>query len=467
MIERRAAAAVIILSLAVTAAAPVPDPASDFRAPAAEALGHLKAIVRLDTSNPPGNESRVTAYMAEVLRHAGLEPRLLESEPGRGSLVVRYSSGGRGKPLLIMSHIDVVPVERPLWSVPPFDAVEKDGFLWGRGTLDDKGMAAAELETMLLLARNKTALGRDVIFLAEADEEAGGGRGMDWLLEHHPDLFDVAMALNEGGRVIRGDDGAVRYVAVQTTEKTYQDFTLVAHGTAGHSSIPTGDNPVDRLVRALGRVATLTFEPRLNEVTRAFFAGLAPTLPADLAICVRNLDDPRSGPRCMEALSANANFGAMLRTTCTPTMLNAGFKENVIPAEARANLNCRILPGTDLPAFAAMLRERIADARVDLLFGRPAKAETGPSPVDTPLFTAIGKVARAMAPRAPVVPYMSPGGTDSQVLRARGVVAYGLLPFPIREDDLRSMHGNDEKIAIGSFAFGTEMLYRIVLEAAR
>jgi len=468
MMQRRfAAAAAILLSLAVSGAAPVSEPPADFRQAAAETLDHLKALVRLDTSNPPGNESRVTAYLAEALRRAGLEPRRFESEPGRGSLAVRYSSGGQGKPLLIMSHIDVVPVERSLWSVPPFDAVEKDGYLWGRGTLDDKGMAAAELETMLLLARQKTVLGRDVIFLAEADEEAGGGRGMDWLLEHHPDLFDVGMVINEGGRVIRGDDGAVSYVAVQTTEKIYQDFTLVAHGTAGHSSIPTGDNPIDRLVGALGRVATLSFEPRLNEVTRAFFSGLAAVLPPDQAGCARGLDDPQSGPRCVGMLSANPNFGAMLRTTCTPTILNAGYKENVIPAEARANLNCRILPGTDLQAFAALLRERIGDPKVELSLARPAKPGPGPSPTDTSLYRAIEKVARSMAPRAPVVPYMSPGGTDSQVLRARGLVAYGLLPFPIREEDLRTMHANDEKIALGSLAFGTEMLYRIVLEAAR
>ena len=453
-------------TLALGAGAPARKEAVDFRKAGDEALEHLKALVRLDTSNPPGNEVRVTAYLAEKLRAAGLEPELFESEPGRGSLIVRYRGGGEKRPLLIMSHIDVVPVERDLWSVPPFDAVEKDGALWGRGTLDDKGMAAAELETILLLARSKVRLARDVVFLAEADEEAGGAHGMGWLLEHHPGLFDAEMALNEGGRVIRSE-GKVRYVAVQTTEKIYQDFTLVAHGTAGHSSIPAGDNPIVRLVGALQRIDALRFEPRLNPVTRAFFTGLAPTLPAAMASCAARLEDPRDGPRCADVVAANPNFNAMLRTTCTPTILKAGYKENVIPSEARGTLNCRILPGTDLQAFADGLRTAIADPRVEVSFARAPQETPGPSPADAPLLSAIRRVSATMAPGAPVVPYMSPGGTDSQVLRARGIVAYGLLPFPIQEEDLRTMHANDEKIALDAFAFGNEMLYRIVVEAAR
>src|SRR5213594_7134 len=188
-----------ILGLTLVRAA---EPPVDFKKAGAEGLEHLKALVRIDTSNPPGNEARVTAYMAGELRKAGLEPALFESTAGRGSLMVRYKGTGARKPLLIMSHIDVVPVEKDLWSVPPFDAVVKEGYLWGRGTLDDKGMAAAELETMLLLARGRVKLSRDVVFLAEADEEAGGTFGMEWLLEHHPDLFDAELVLNEGGRVI-------------------------------------------------------------------------------------------------------------------------------------------------------------------------------------------------------------------------------------------------------------------------
>src|SRR5258705_7112763 len=181
-----------------------------------------------------------------------------------------------------MSHIDGVPVEKALWRVPPFDAVEKGGFLWGRGTLDDKGMAAAELETMLLLARGPPKLSRDVVFLAEADEEAGGTFGMEWLLEHHPDLFDAELVLNEGGRVI-GSERRIQYVGIQTTEKIYQDFTITAHGTAGHSSIPTSENPIARLARALDKIDGLSFPVQLNPTTRAFFAGLAPTLAGEMS----------------------------------------------------------------------------------------------------------------------------------------------------------------------------------------
>jgi acetylornithine deacetylase/succinyl-diaminopimelate desuccinylase-like protein len=276
-------------------------PGLDYAKAGAEGLEHLQALVRLDTSNPPGNESRVTAYLAEQLKKAGLEPKLFESVPGRGSLMVRYRGTGAGKPLLIMSHIDVVPVERDRWSVPPFDGLVQDGFLWGRGTLDDKGMAAAELETMLLLARHKPKLARDVIFLAEADEEAGGTYGMDYLLEKHPELFDAELVLNEGGLVVWDQQAKIQYVAVQTTEKVYQDFTILAHGTAGHSSIPAGDNPVVRLIQALDRLGKITFPVSLNDTTRGFFKGLSSVLRG--GACAVKLEDPTVGARCAALLS--------------------------------------------------------------------------------------------------------------------------------------------------------------------
>jgi acetylornithine deacetylase/succinyl-diaminopimelate desuccinylase-like protein len=439
----------------------------DYKKAGAEGLAHLKAIVRLDTSNPPGNESTVTAYLASKLREAGMEPKLFESAPGRGSLLVRYAGTGAARPLLIMSHIDVVPVEKEGWSVPPFEGVEKDGFLWGRGTLDDKGMAAAELQTMLLLARSKVKLSRDVVFLAEADEEAGGTFGMDYLLEKHPELFDAELVLNEGGRVIWDDKRKVQYVSVQTTEKIYQDFTLIAHGVAGHSSIPAGENPVERLTRALGRIGSLSFPVELNETTRAFFKGLSGALPGEMGACAGKLEKPGESGRCAEILSRNPNFNAMLRTTCTPTMLNAGYKENVIPAEARANLNCRILPGVDVARFAEKLRSQVGDSKVEVVPTREYNPPAPASPIGTPLYDAIVRVVRTMNPGVPVVPYMSPGGTDSQVLRQRGMVAYGFLPFPIHEEDLKTMHANDEKIALEAYTIGQEMLMRIVLETAK
>ena len=474
---RAALSGLALLALATLAArSPAPAgkdsakataPPIDYAKAGEEGLEHLKEIVRLDTSNPPGNESKVTTYLADQLLKAGLEALVFESVPGRGSLLVRYKGSGKGKPLLIMSHIDVVPVEKDLWSVGPFEGTVKDGYLYGRGTLDDKGMAAAELQTMILLARLKPKLARDVVFLAEADEEAGGTYGMDYLLEKHPELFDAELVLNEGGRVIWDAAGRIQYVAVQTTEKIYQDFTIVAHGTAGHSSIPAGENPVDRLVEALGRVAGITFPVALNETTRAFFKGLAPVLPGETGACAAKLEDPEAAARCAALLSRNPNFNALLRTTCVPTVLNAGYKENVIPATARANLNCRILPGADIKALTEMLKDKVQDPKVEVTPARPYNPPSPPSPTGTPLYSAIEKVTRAMAPGVPVVPYMSPGGTDSQVLRQRGKVAYGILPFPILEDDLRTMHANDERISLKAYTWGQEMLTRIVLETAQ
>ncbi|MBI4161711.1 MAG: M20/M25/M40 family metallo-hydrolase, partial [Acidobacteria bacterium] len=234
-----------------------------------------------------------------------------------------------------------------------------------------------------------------------------------------------------------------------------------------HSSVPTDENPVARLVRALDRIGSLEFPAELNPVTREFFLQLAPTFPRGLAVCAARLDHPVEGEECAELLSTNPNYNAMLRTTCTPTTLDAGFKENVIPGEARANLNCRILPGTDFREFARRLRQTVDDPAVEIRFRTEPAAPPGPSPMDHPLVEAIRSAVEALAPGVPVVPYMSPGGTDSQALRARGIHAYGLLPFPIEEEEIRTMHGNDEKIRLEAFRWGTELLYRIVVEAAR
>ncbi len=438
----------------------------DYKRAAREGLEHLKAIIRLDTSNPPGNETRVADYMAEKLRQAGVEARRFEAAPGRGSLLARIRGNGSKRPLLIMAHIDVVPVEASRWSVGPFEAAEKDGYLWGRGTLDDKGMAAAELQVMLELARSRTRLSRDVVFLAEADEETGGMLGMDSLLKKQPEWLDAELVLNEGGYIIWGPDRKVLYVAVQTTEKIYQDFTITAHGVAGHSSIPSANNPVDRLVLALDRLSRIEFPMELNDVTRAFFSSVGSRLPGEQAACAGKLEGS-GGAACFKALALNPNFDAILRNTCTPTILKAGYKENVIPAEATANLNCRLLPGTDLPGLQEMLQRTIGDPDVTVTpameFPPPASA----SSIASPLFEAIRKVAAKMYPGAPVVPYMSPGGTDSQVLRKRGMTAYGLLPSPIREEELKTMHAKDEKVSVEAFALGQEMLLRVVLETAK
>ena len=463
---RRGALLACLLLPGTLGAARAAEP--DYGRAGREGLQHLKAIVALDTSNPPGNEVRVTQYLDEQLRKAGLEPQRFESAPGRGSLMVRLRGTGKKRPLLIMSHIDVVPVERERWSVDPFGAVEKDGYLWGRGTLDDKGMAAAGLQVMLELARRKgPKLSRDVVFLAEADEETGGTFGMEYLLKEHPGLFDAELALNEGGQVIWDAQRRIRYVAVQTTEKIYQDFTIRARGVAGHSSIPSGSNPVERLVQALDRIAKIEFPAEPIETTRAFFTGIAPLLPGEAGACARQLQSRDLDRRCFDLLSRNPNYNAMLRTTCIPTVLSAGYKENVIPGEARANLNCRILPGTNLEQFTDMLKRSVGDPDVDIAPALPLAKPTPGSSIDSPLYRAIQKVSEKMWPGVPVVPYMSPGGTDSQVLRERGIIAYGVLPFPIREEELKTMHANDEKVAVDAFALGQEMLLRIVLETAR
>jgi acetylornithine deacetylase/succinyl-diaminopimelate desuccinylase-like protein len=432
-----------------------------------ECIAHLQALIRMDTVNPPGRELGVARYLDDVLRGVGIETTLLEPAPDRAALVARLKGSGKQRPVLLLAHMDVVGVERSRWTTNPFGGEILDGFLYGRGAIDDKGMLAVNLQTMLLLnehvVRAGGTLDRDVVFLATSDEEAGGEFGIDWVLAKHPDLIQAEFALNEGGR-LREVAGKLSYAAVQCGEKVANVLRLTATGTPGHASIPIPANAVVRLARAVVAAASHKEPVTLTPITQHYFAGLAAFWPDERLR--KAMADVSSGDAARVAAGAKVLEGyprldAMIRNGISPTMLAAGVRANVIPAEATATLNVRLLPGQSMDDLIARLRTAIADDHVHILV-ESSGDEAPPSPDDTEMYAAIRDALAAVAPGVPALPFLSTGATDSAPLRRAGVKAYGLLPFPLTEGDEGRMHGHDERVSVASLAFAVRLSWEIL-----
>jgi acetylornithine deacetylase/succinyl-diaminopimelate desuccinylase-like protein len=344
---------------------------------------------------------------------------------------------------------------------------ERDGYLVARGVWDDLGNAALALEVLVLLQRERTPLARDVILAWTGDEESGG-TGIRWLLDHAPDSIAAEIALNEGGEIRLGEDGRrPTWIELQTAEKSYQDYVLVTRGETGHSSVPLPDNAIYRLAAGLDRLARLRFPARLLPATRAYLLARAPLEQPELGAAMRAVAKAQGAlpAKDLALLDADPLLAASLRTTCVATLLSAGTRVNALPAEARASVNCRILPDETPAAVQAALAKALADPKIEI----QATQEFGfgtPSPLEGPAPAAIAKVAQAMWPGLPIVPFMSRGATDSRFLRAHGVAAYGISPIPLRDDDARREHGVDERIPDWSLRTGVEFLHRLVVEIA-
>ena len=374
--------------------------------------------------------------------------------------------------MVIMGHMDVVGVEPTHWSVDPFAAEIRDGFLYGRGAIDDKGMLAANLETMLLLKRHVVdaggSLARDVVFVANSDEEAGGDYGMGWLIANHPELVRGEFALNEGGRT-RIVGGRPLYVAVQNTEKVAHTVKVTAHGPGGHASVPLAGNAIYRLGRALAAIGAHREPLQVNPTTRRFFTDLSRVWPeraeraamADVAS-----SDPRRAQRGARVLQRIPVFDAVLRNGISATLLGGGIRENVIPTEASATLNVRTLPGQSIDAVVRRLKAVVADSLVEITVAE--RGEDAPaSDFHSPMFAAIEATVKELDPAMVVVPYLSTGATDSARLRQWGMQAFGVLPFPLAQEDEDRMHGNDERVPLKSLEFGTKLIFGAVLRVAR
>lgn len=441
----------------------------DWDAVTERTIAILGEMVPIDTANPPGNELPVARYVAEKLAAAGIDVDVLDSAPGRGNVVARYRGDGSEEPLLLLAHMDVVGVEREHWDTDPFSMTEKDGYLYGRGVMDDKGMLAGMLAVMLLLAERDEKLSRDVILMGNADEEAGGRHGVDHVASNHFDKIKAAFALNEGGG-IRKAGPEITYFGIQSTEKISTNIRLVAHGTSGHGSMPRPDNPVFALSRALARISEYETPVRLIPTTRSFFEGMSGIASGDMQWGMRNLenDDPAIASRASRTVSQNIMYNSMLRDSISATLLDAGIRSNVIPSIAEATLNCRLLPGTKIKDFVDELYRVIHEPSVEIIYPEHATdSAPPPSPPTTALYQSLKTVAARHAPDAIIVPVMSTGATDSAELRRKGIPTYGLMPYPVPEEDTGLMHGNNERIAVSSIRFGVEYLWDVVIETCR
>jgi acetylornithine deacetylase/succinyl-diaminopimelate desuccinylase-like protein len=438
----------------------------DFAAARDEVVKILSGFVRIDTSNPPGNETKGAEYLKAILDREGIASEIFELEAGRGNIVARLKGNGKKRPLLLMGHIDVVGVEREKWTVDPFGGDVKEGYLYGRGASDDKGMASACLEVFLLLHRLKVPLDRDVIFLAEAGEEGTSRVGIDFMVEQHWDKIDCEYALNEGG-TIYAPQGMVKYVGVATTEKVPRGFRLVARGTSGHGSVPRPDNAITHLAAAVARVGSWQAPMRLNETTRAFFSRLAKISAPEEAFLFTHLEDPSNTEMVQEKIrTQNVTYNSMLRTSIVPTIIKGGFRSNVIPGDAEATLDVRAVPDEDIEALAASMRKLINDPAVEVIppaaRGRPA---TPASKLGTDMFRALEGAQAKVFPGVITLPIMLTGATDSAQLRAKGVQAYGLGSVA-GDRERASVHGNDERISVDGLGKFVEFMYWSVLEVA-
>lgn len=430
----------------------------------------LTELIRANTSNPPGNEDQVGQLLAPRFRSLGFEVEILQTgEPGKSHFIARLKGDGSKRPILLAAHADVVGVEREKWSLDPFAGVIKDGYVFGRGALDFKGGLAVFARAAMMLAENKVPLARDVIFLSEADEEGGLRYSTTWLAQNHWAKIDCEFALNEGGWIIKGQDGRVQYVSISTADKTSLPVVLATKGTSTHSSMPRPDNAIFTLSRAMAKLADYETEVRLIPSTRRFFETLARTSPRPLADSFRDVlsDDPARVRQADREISKDPLLHALLRNTIAPVIMNAGFRANVIPGSAEATVNVRLIPGTDPEDILREIRRVVDDPRVDVRFGgTPRSTKIPPSPEDTDLYRALEKSARRQFANAEVTPYLFQAGTDAGPWRSRGIPVYGIYPYPIDAEDLTRMHGNDERVSVESLRQGTEMIYRTLVEVA-
>lgn len=439
----------------------------DTSALAREAQEWLVELVKINTTNPPGNEQVAAKVIAGILTKEGITPELLDVAPGRSAVVARLRSSAVADPskaLLLVAHMDVVGVDRSKWTVDPFGGVIKDGYLYGRGSLDDKSSLAANLAAFIALKRGNAHLNRDVIFLATTDEEQFGEASLKVLIAKYWDKLAAGYAINEGGKVIQ-KSGKVQYVALQVAEKVPVNISVTATGKSGHASIPTKQNPVVHLAAAVEKIGNYSAPVHLTSIVRRYFEGLAAIEDDETGKWMRVLDAPDRGEHAQRVISEmNPMWNSMMRDTIAPTMLQAGVRANVIPSEAKAVMNVRLLPGDTITALLSDLNKLVNDPAVKLEVMPDAGLAAPNSSMETDFYSVLTKVCANEFAGAPVLPFLSTGATDSAQLRLHNVQAYGLRPFPMTEEDDARVHGDDERLPLASFAKGVDLVTRIVAE---
>jgi len=456
----RSILAVVMLGVATQAPA---------QSPTEPTAALLIELLRVNTTNPPGNEAGIANLLAPRFKALGFDVDVVQTpDPGKAHFIARLRGTGAKRPVLIAAHADVVGVEREKWTVDPFAGVVKDGYVFGRGAIDFKGGMAVFARAAMMLAERKVPLDRDVIFLAEADEE-NGRYSTSWLATDHWDKIDAEFALNEGGWIITDAKGKVRYVSISTADKVAVPIILTAKGTSTHSSMPRPDNAIFALSRAMAKLSTYETPVNLTPATRRFFQTLAKTSQPPMSGYFADLvsGDPERVRRGDREISKDPLLHALVRTTLAPVLMNAGFRGNVIPGSAEATINARFIPGQNPADLVREMTRVVGDPSVEIRLSNPGAGEsvTPPSSENTDLYRALEKAARQQY-SADVTPYLFQAGTDAGTWRSRGIPVYGIYPYAISADDLTRMHGNDERVSMEALRQGTEMIFRTLVDVA-
>jgi acetylornithine deacetylase/succinyl-diaminopimelate desuccinylase-like protein len=461
--------AVAFLTAALPAIAqspPAKPPDLDFDRLRDETAQRLSEYLRINTTNPPGNELATARWLKKVLAREGIEGQILDTMelgPGRANFYARLPGSGGGKAIALVHHMDVVVASREHWSVDPFSGITKDGYVWGRGALDMKGHGIIQLMTFIALKRAGVPLTRDLVYIGNADEEIGG-LGTRTFLEKHPDLAGGIEYLLTEGADTRVENGKVRWFGIDVGEKRTYWKKLVVEGTASHGSVPLGDNPVERLAQVLARIVAWHAPVRLTPAVDRYFkaqsryeSGEHRAWLADAARALRTR-------RGRAWLLAEPERNALLRNTVTPTVLTGSEQTNIIPQEASAELDIRLLPDEDTTAFRKQLEKVIADPKVRL----ESIGDMAPpydAPLDTPMFHAIERVAGRLLPDIPVATPVSAGASDRPYYAAAGIICYGLDPWLVELNESRhSVHGNNERLSLENIEFGLKLYAGIVRE---
>jgi len=437
------------------------DAKLDWKALEAEAVAILSGYIQIDTTNPPGNELKAAAFLKAILERDGIEARLIESAPGRANVYARVKGNGTKKAVVLMHHMDVVSAEAKLWKEPPFSGAIKDGLIWGRGAIDNKGGGVMALVTLLALKRQNVALKSDVIFLGTADEEAGGVLGAGYLLDKHPELFeDVSVVLNEGGGIRLGEDGRARLYSVGVAEKVPLWLKLTAAGSPGHAASPGDNQAVLKLIAALARIASYQSPIKVVPEVQKFYADSAPTAPANRREQYLDLRKALQDPVFNAEFLKDRSNNARVRNTISITGIKGSDKINVIPAEASAEIDVRLLPGEEPQAFIGEMHRVIADdsIKIEILLSRAA-ATSPPSP---DALRIISEYAQASDPGAPILFPMGSGFTDCHFFRAKGIPCLGFLPRRSRPIEDGLVHGINERVSVEGIKSDVRAMYEIV-----
>jgi acetylornithine deacetylase/succinyl-diaminopimelate desuccinylase-like protein len=461
-----------ILAVAAAAALIAPTPlAGQGAADAieAETLQHFQALLKLDTSNPPGNEVVAVQYLKDVLDKAGIPNQVFARDPKRPNLVARIKGNGKKRPLLVMGHTDVVTVDPKKWTHPPFGAVRDGGYIYGRGAVDDKDNLVASLMLTVMLHRTKATLDRDVIFLAESGEEGNPEVGAQFMVDEHLDAVNAEFCLAEGGGIVRTGGRVVR-ANVGTTEKEPRAVELIARGPAGHGSVPQRSNAVGVLTTAIGKVMEWKPPLRVNETTGSYFRTLANMSPAEQAQRYRdvlNPDQKVSGPAADWMLDNEPQHWSMLHTSLVPTIIDGGYRYNVIPSEAKATLDVRLHPDEDQTTFLDDVRRVINDPRVEVRWARDRYRPAGASSLNTEAFTVIQAQVKKHYDTV-VLPTMSTGASDMAQIRSKGIQCYGIGPALDTEDGPKGFgaHSDQERILEAELHRFVRFQYDVVMALA-